>query len=103
MRDICPEIHKQLEWQGQELPWNSAKWRQQSLKSEIVANVDEAYDVAKAALPVFEKVLNEVSRRFHFIRSYSLLRGRVAICRCGSTFFLLQTDAKQVVQYRCTA
>ena len=70
VRDVCPEMHKQLEWQGQEEPWNSPKWRQQSLQGAIVANVGEAYDVAAAALPVFEKVLNEVSQRFHRNHSY---------------------------------
>ena len=65
VQDVCPEMHKQLEWQGQDEPWNSPKWRQQSLQSAIVANVDEAYAIATAALPVFRKVLNEVSPRFH--------------------------------------
>ena len=69
VRDVCPEMHKQLEWQGQEEPWNSPKWRQQSLQSAIVANVDEAYAIAAAALPVFRKVLNEVSPRFHYTSS----------------------------------
>ena len=70
VQDVCPEMHKQLEWQGQEEPWNSPKWRQQSLRSATVANVDEAYAIATAALPVFRKVLNEVSPRFHSSRPY---------------------------------
>ena len=70
VRDMCPEMHKPLEWQGQDEPWNSPKWRQQSLQGAIVADVGEAYDVAKAALPVFGKVLKEVSQRFHFSRAY---------------------------------
>ena len=69
VRDLCPEMQKPLEWQGQDEPWNSPKWRQQSLQGAIVADVGEAYDVAKAALPVFEKVLKEVSQCFHCIRS----------------------------------
>ena len=69
VRDVCPEMHKHLEWQGQDEPWNSPKWRQQSLQGAIVADVGEAYDVATAALSVFEKVLNEVSPRFHSIRA----------------------------------
>ena len=70
VRDLCPEMHKPLEWQGQDEPWNSPKWRQQSLQGAIVADVGEAYDVANAALPVFGKVLKEVSQRFHFSRAY---------------------------------
>ena len=70
VRDLCPEMQKPLEWQGQDEPWNSPKWRQQSLQGAIVADVGEAYDVAKAALPVFGKVLKEVSQRFHFSRAY---------------------------------
>ena len=63
-------MHMQLEWKGQDEQWNSPKWRQQSLNGAVVADVGEAYDVATAALPVFEKVLKEVSQRFHFIRAY---------------------------------
>ena len=70
VRDVCPEMHNPLEWQGQDESWNSPKWRQQSLQGAIVADVGEAYDVANAALPVFGKVLKEVSQRFHFSRAY---------------------------------
>ena len=72
VRDVCAEMHKQLEWQGQEEPWNSPKWRQKSLQGAIVANVDEAYEVATAALQVFGKVLKEVSLRFRSFAHGSL-------------------------------
>ena len=75
VRDVCAEMHTQLEWQGQEEPWNSPKWRQKSLQGAIVANVDEAYEVATAALQVFGKVLKEVSLRFH-----SFARGSFWCC-----------------------
>ena len=99
VRDVCPEMHKQLEWQGQEEPWNSPKWRQQSLQGAIVANVGEAYDVAAAALPVFEKVLKEVSQRFHFSCAYSI-SGDLEMW--WHSDLLLQMDAKQVDHYSGT-
>ena len=69
-QDICPEMHEHLEWPGQQEQeqWNSLKWRQQSLQgSRVVANVHEAHDVASAALPVFAKVLNDVSQLFFLV------------------------------------
>ena len=68
VQHVCPEMHKELEWPGQQEQWNLPKWRQQALQgNRVVANVYEAHEVASAALPVFAKVLNDVSQLFFLV------------------------------------
>ena len=98
-RDVCPETHKVLEWPGQE-SWNSLKWRQAALQGKrIVANVDEAHEVASAALPVFEKVLNDVSR-FFFITLLVHLNFSYYLCWvCGYFVFVVFQYSSKVFCY----
>ena len=42
------------------------------MEGAIVRNAAEAYNVAKAALPIFGKVLQEVSLRFHSLIALSI-------------------------------